>query len=209
MIKLYCALSLSIFTSFSAFAQDTRIYLKPEMNFPLGNLKWAYQTAPGIEAGFSRVNNDYTVQQSFGVSLSYTRFQPQADTLYFNVYDTDDIGKVSFGSLTAFHLKAHINYAFPLGKKVAITCDIAVGILYGKRNIYSEQPGITEESAELAAWVSVTPTAGVEYIVTEKLSFVVSIGYSAMLHGDDTAYGSNAGVFYHFWTPGLATHFNF
>lgn len=203
---------------YSASSQDTRLSLSPELNIPLGKMGWSYKPAIGAQLGFSRVDNGGDILSAYGISVSYTSFAPQADTLYYVADEGGtegaSIGKAAYSAFKIFHLKSTLDYAFPIGKKMAFTLAASIGIMYGKRSIYFDDPNGTTDLSELAAWGTLNPSAGIEFILSENFSVVPNVSYTFMIQAGNSditalAYNPSAGSIYHFYTPGISLNYNF
>ncbi len=216
--KLLMAVLVTACCCLAASAQDMRLSLSPELNIPLGKMAWSYKPSPGVQLGFSKVDNGGDVLNAYGISLSYTSLTPQADTLYYVVDEGGvggaSLGKAAFSAFQMFHLKASLDWAFPIGKKMAFTLGAGIGIIYGKRTIYMEDATGTNDSGEFVAWGTLNPSAGYEFILSEHFSLVPYVSYTVMLqlgstNSNSLNYNPDTGAFYHFFSPGISLNYSF
>lgn len=202
----------------TAFSQDTRLSLSPKLHIPLGKMSWSYKPAVGAELNFSRINTKRGAQSAYGFSFGYASFAPKADTLYYVVdqggVDGASLGKAAYSAFKMYHLKVTLDYAFPIGKKNAITYGVDIGIVYGKRTVYFEDATGTNDLEELGAWGTLSPWLGFEFIMSENFSLVPNVSYTVMMHAGSSdvnsySYNPSAGFIYQFFTPGISINYNF
>jgi hypothetical protein len=199
-------------------AQDMRLSLSPELNIPLGKMAWSYKPSIGAQLAFSKVDPGGDILSAYGISLSYTSLTPQADTLYYVVDEGGvggaSLGKAAYSAFQMLHLKASLDWAFPIGKKMAFTLGAGLGIIYGRRSIYFEDATGSDDSSELVGWGTLNPSAGFEFILSENFSLVPYVSYTVMLQlgstdSDALNYNPGTGSFYHFYSPGISLNYSF
>ena len=205
-------LFLSILTGLDTKAQQ--LSLSSGYSKPLGQMGWAYK--PGIGVGLEyKTEGSGSVEKTKGISFTYIAFKPQADTLYFvSDYGMQNaiVGKVAFGTFRSFQLGLSYDFVITVSKPVSLNLGFNVVAMYNKETIYYKDQSVESFSEELGLWGALGPRIGVEYKLNKAWSVTPFVSCLFMLHGGNTNemyvdYDERAGLFYTYFSTGLAINF--
>ncbi|MBL0744453.1 hypothetical protein [Chryseolinea lacunae] len=215
-----------LFLPVCSFSQDNAVRIAPTYTIPLGKLSWSYLPSPGASVSFVYVQSHKKGVPRFitGLTLSYTKLQPRADTLFYVIdSDVDGLSNESVGLGTAvfspykmLQFQLFIHRAISLKKKkIFFEPGIAIGGMYGSQSFeFTTFTGGGESYDESVMWATMGPQAAIEFKLSSALSIIPSISYSFMVQvgsndPESVDYNPNLGTTQHLYSTSLALNYSF
>jgi hypothetical protein len=213
-------ISLFLINAFvHSYGQRNMISLSGEYNMVLGEMKWSYKPATGIQLHFMRmdeVNRRWT--KAIGLGIGYTKFNNLADTLYYIVdkggVQGTSLGTAVYSPFRIFMFTASLAAYRHLSKRTDVAMSLGVAYYYGKRDVHFKDALGETGLSEVNARGTFVPKLGLTYHLNNIISITPFVSYTLMVelgstNPDALNYNPDTGAFMYYYSTGIALNFCF
>lgn len=208
----FLTFALALFCQVQISAQH-EVSFKIGHEMPMGELRWVYNSAPSLSAGYSFLREGNKTNQSMGIGIGLFQFKPKEEIFYY-LLDEEEYGTISYSNYKFFQLFIPFRIDYLIGDKLEIFGGVDLGYYYVSYRYENKNNFVSENSTNIEGKGAIAPKCGVNYNLSDKIGFTLQAKYNAYfsLGSSDqrsASFNSNLGTGNHFFSTQIGTYIRF